>query len=373
MTIGMYSPYLPKHFGGGERHFLTTAAYLSQSHSVEILIEKIPNDLDSKITTYERRFDLDLSAVHWRASGLAGGRQSALATLRETARYDAFFYLTDGSLFLNGSQRGILHVQIPFSQPLSFFNRLKLKTWQVLNTNSEFTKSVIERSWQRPVDVVHAPFVDTAAVPEKTPTKSNDILTVGRFVEPNSAGQNKRQDVMIDAFITGYLEKRWPKDTTLHVVGAVEPGEHHAAFLKALQEKAHEYPVKFHVDVDNETVVKLYAQSKIYWHATGFEVDDLAHPELTEHFGMTPIEAMAWGCIPIVVPKGGLTETIEPEVSGLTYQTIPELIAQTSRVFSFSKNELSTWQQNARQAAERYSLPRFCQTMDHMIHTPRSI
>jgi glycosyltransferase involved in cell wall biosynthesis len=156
-------------------------------------------------------------------------------------------------------------------------------------------------------------------------------------------------------------------------VGAVEPGEHHATFLTSLQKKAAGYPIEFHVDVDNETVVKLYAQSKIYWHATGFEVDDLAHPELTEHFGMTPIEAMAWGCIPVVVPKGGLTETIEPEVSGLTYKTVPELIKQTRRIFDLSEKELIIWQHNARHAAERYSLTRFCQTIDTMIQAPRSL
>lgn len=373
MTVGMFSPYLPKHFGGGERHFLTTAAYLSQQHSVEILVAEIPSDLDDRINTYQKRFDLDLSAITWRASKLASVQQSAWATWRETAQYDAFFYLTDGSIFANGSRHGVLHVQIPFSQPLSFVNRLKLKTWQVLNTNSEFTKKIIESAWQRSVDVVHAPFVDTANIPEKLPPKTNDILTVGRFVAPNSAGQNKRQDIMVNAFITGCVEKRWPRGTTLHVVGALEPGDHHTAFLKSLQKKAAGYPIEFHIDVDNQTVLKLYAQSKVYWHATGFGLDDVKHPELTEHFGMTPIEAMAWSCIPVVVPKGGLTETIEPNVTGLTYQTEAELLEQTSKILKFSESELAKWQSRIRQAAQRYSLPRFCQTIDTMIETPQSL
>jgi glycosyltransferase involved in cell wall biosynthesis len=373
MTIGMFSPYLPKHFGGGERHFLTTAAYLSQRHNVEILLSEIPSDLKDRVETYQARFDLDLSAIKWRASRLASGAQSAWATWRETAQYDAFFHLTDGSLFLNGSARGILHVQVPFTQPLSLANQMKLKTWHVLNTNSQFTKRIIERSWRRTVDVVHAPFVDTSHIPEKLPTKHPEILTVGRFIQPGSAGQNKRQDVLIHAFISGCLQKQWPTETVLHVVGALEPGSHHQAYLKELQQQASGYPVKFHVDVDNDTVLKLYKRCQIYWHATGFEIDEFVHPELTEHFGMTPLEAMAWGCIPIVVPKGGVLETIDPDQTGLTYQTSEELIQQTTKVLQFSTAEAIQWQARARASAERYSLSRFCQTIDQMLKLPQAL
>lgn len=371
MTIGMFSPYLPKHFGGGERHFLTTAAYLSQRHTVEILLAELPRDLDKKIQTYQTRFDLDLSAIQWQASKVASGQQSAWATWRETAQYDAFFYLTDGSLFFNGSARGVLHVQIPFTQPLSMASRLKLKTWQVLNTNSQFTKGVIERTWKRPVDVVHAPFVDTTAVPTKLPTKHPEILSVGRFIEPGSAGQNKRQDILIQAFISGCLQNIWPAETVLHIVGALEPGSHHQAYLDELQARAQGYPIKFHIDVSNDAVLKLYQRCQVYWHATGFEIDETAHPELTEHFGMTPLEALAWGCIPVVVPKGGVLETIEPNVTGLTYNTTDELLQQTEKILMFSPSEAKLWQTRARASAERYSLSRFCQTIDQMLQLPQ--
>lgn len=372
MTVGMFSPYVPKHFGGGERHFLTTAAYLSQQHQVEILLASVPLDLKTIIATYEDRFDIDLSAVGWRESKLATGQQFALATWRETARYDAFFYLTDGSLFLNGSRRGVLHVQIPFSQPLSLINRAKLKTWQILNTNSEFTRKIIEESWGRPADVVHTPFVDTANVPEKLPKKQNEILSVGRIFAPG-AGHNKKQDVMIKAFIQGCKKHGWDKTLKLHIVGALEPGEKNAAYAESLKQLAKGWPIEFHLDVSNDQVLKLYARCKIFWHAAGFEINEHTHPELVEHFGMTPLEAQAWGCIPIVVPKGGITETITPGETGLTYQSIPELIQQTNTVLKLTPTEQSAWQDRVRAASQRYSLARFCRTIDQMIGMPATL
>jgi len=44
-----------------------------------------------------------------------------------------------------------------------------------------------------------------------------------------------------------------------------------------------------------------------------------------EHFGITPVEAMAAGCVPIVYRGGGLTETVTKD-SGFTWKTIDELI-----------------------------------------------
>lgn len=372
MKIGMFSPYLPKHFGGGERHFLTTAAYLSANHSVCILIPSLPSDLKKIIAEYEKRFDLDLSAVQWQRSNLAAGTQSALASWQETAQYDAFFYLTDGSLFLNGSRNGVLHVQVPFSQSLSLINKLKLKTWQVLNTNSVFTKRVIEKSWGRKVDVIHAPFVDHSHIPAKLAPKKEDILTVGRIFAPG-VGHNKKQDVLIAAFIEGCKQKAWKKSTTLHVVGALEPGQHNIEYLQSLKKMAQGWPIKFHVDVSNTVVTSLYAQCRVYWHAAGYQVDETTNPEMVEHFGMTPLEAMAWGCVPVVVAKGGITETITPNETGFAYITPQELIDHTQKILTQSAKEKVAWQDRVQEASQKYSLSRFQHTIDEMIGQPAKI
>ena len=45
-------------------------------------------------------------------------------------------------------------------------------------------------------------------------------------------------------------------------------------------------------------------------HAAGFGVDADEFPERLEHFGITPIEAASFGCIPVVYGQGGPREVV---------------------------------------------------------------
>jgi glycosyltransferase involved in cell wall biosynthesis len=55
----------------------------------------------------------------------------------------------------------------------------------------------------------------------------------------------------------------------------------------------------------------LYERSAILIHATGFGVDPEEFPEKLEHWGITPIEAASFGCIPVVYGRGGPKEVID--------------------------------------------------------------
>ena len=81
MRIGFFSPYIPKHFGGGEKHFLTTAWYLSQNHQIDVLIPT-HNALSESdfVSKYEKLFDLDLKKVTFISSALADGQSNPLKT-----------------------------------------------------------------------------------------------------------------------------------------------------------------------------------------------------------------------------------------------------------------------------------------------------
>ena len=82
-----------------------------------------------------------------------------------------------------------------------------------------------------------------------------------------------------------------------------------------------------------EGLKKLYSAAKIYWHATGFGEDTRANPIAFEHFGITVVEAMAAGVVPIVFNGGGLTETVSKE-SGIVWNSCGELIKVTSKLIS---------------------------------------
>jgi glycosyltransferase involved in cell wall biosynthesis len=51
-----------------------------------------------------------------------------------------------------------------------------------------------------------------------------------------------------------------------------------------------------------------------------------------EHFGITTVEAMAAGAVPIVHGSGGQTEIVRRGVDGHLWSTVPELVARTVEV-----------------------------------------
>lgn len=351
---------------------LTTAEYLQRAHqaTVDLLIPEKNAQLPQAIARYESLFNLNLSGLHWVASPLARRTSSALQNWLITRKYDVFFYQTDGSVFYSGAPKSILHIQIPFSNSLhSLGNRLKLNSWNVTNANSAFTKSVIEQHWPIKVDYIHYPYVDVQAIPFSPGDKRRMILSVGRFFDPNHTDLHaKRQDILIQAFRQGCEQLSWHKrNWQLHLVGAVEPGSVHTAFVKRLQREAEGLPVFFHHDLPHAQLGNLYQESQIFWHAAGFGVDQAKNPEKVEHFGMAPLEAMAYGTIPVVTNKGGLREIVENGTSGFLFESLNDLLDQTQHLMHLKSEQRLTYQKAARVKAETFSKERFYRTIDQML------
>ena len=99
-----------------------------------------------------------------------------------------------------------------------------------------------------------------------------------------------------------------------------------------MEEEAKGYPVYIRTNVSFQELHLLYANSKIFWHATGLNEDENIHPERLEHFGMTTVEAMASGCVPLVINKGGQPEIVSHGGSGYLWDTVEELAAYTKEL-----------------------------------------
>lgn len=319
MKICFISPYLPDHFGGGEKYLLDCALTLSKSHQVFVAIPNKVECLSASIDDLKEKYsiflDQDLSNITFIFSPIFGV-SDFFARLAWTKKFDLIYYQTDGSIFPSLAKRNILHIQIPFTNHLSLLSRIKLLNWQVINTNSNFTKSVIEKKWQIKIDEVHHPMI---AKPQTFNTKKEKvILNVGRFF---THLHSKRQDILIKAFIQ--LVKNQPqqmKDWKLVLVGAVEDQE----YADKLKVMAKGYQVEFYHDLDRTKLVDWYKKTSIYWHATGYGVDEDLNPEKLEHFGITTVEAMSYGCVPVVVGKGGQIEVLGDQLHDLLWQSLDE-------------------------------------------------
>jgi glycosyltransferase involved in cell wall biosynthesis len=152
---------------------------------------------------------------------------------------------------------------------------------------------------------------------------------VGRFF----AGQhNKRHLVLVEAFralVDGGLAG-WE----LHLAGGLTPGAAHAAYLEQVRQAAAGYPIVIHADASFAELRDLYAHSAIYWHAAGHGCDEELEPIRFEHFGITTVEAMAAGCVPVVFAAGGQRELVADGVSGYGWRTLAELRERTEQLIA---------------------------------------
>lgn len=201
-----------------------------------------------------------------------------------------------------------------------------LDTYNLFMSNSYFTKRWTKRYWGKDSVVVFPP-VDVDKFKSKK-NKKNIILNVGRFFV---GGHSKRQDVLIEAFKELYDSSGVARSWELHLIGGIAEGWEHSEYVKKLEEMAEGYPVFFHFFADFETLKDLYASARIYWHATGFDQSPLRNPITLEHFGISVVEAMSSGCVPVVFRGGGLTETVDSR-DGLTFKSVSQLINITERL-----------------------------------------
>jgi hypothetical protein len=144
MHIAVFSPYLDTK-GGGERYILTVASIFSEKHEVDLLLPTHLHNLhpDEYKADVSKRLDIDLSKVTFVHSPIGQGSKT-LDRYFFLKRYDLLFAVTDGSLFLASSKRNILHIQTPLDvhPSSSKWGRIKLKSWNEVVYNSEFTKNI---------------------------------------------------------------------------------------------------------------------------------------------------------------------------------------------------------------------------------------
>lgn len=354
MKLCFYSPYFPDHFGGGEKHLLDVATVASQEHDVSIAIA--PNKVSSDRSIYkiqqqyEQFFGQSLESISFIESPL-GTAESAVEKLLWTGQFDGMYYVTDGSFFFSLARHNYLHIQVPLKIKFSPLQRIKLNIWQHKNANSEFTKECIEREWQTTVQQVIYPSVDLELF-KNTQEKEKIILNVGRFFKQL---HSKRQDVLVANF--SQLVSQYPKETKgwkLVLIGAIEDQQ----YFEEVQNLATGLPVEFKTDVNRTDLVAAYKAASIYWHATGYDVDEQTNPEKVEHFGISTVEAMAAGAIPVVQYKGGQKEILGEELKELGWITRNECVATTKSIIGNTELQ-ERLRSQVTQRVQRFGIPLF--------------
>ena len=203
--------------------------------------------------------------------------------------------------------------------------RRRLATYGVKTAISAFSKEWARRRWRIECEVVHPP-VDTGFRPaEKEPM----ILSVGRFAV-QAEGHTKKQAEMLAAFRE--LERGGLGGWEYVSAGGLNDTPAHRDFFARLKALAEGGRARLVPNAGRAELKSLYERASIFWHASGYGEDEEARPIFVEHFGISTVEAMAAGCVPVVINKGGQREIVEHGTSGFVWDTLDELKAYTARL-----------------------------------------
>jgi len=354
VKIGIYDPYLDT-LGGGEKYIFSIAKCLTRNNDVFVFWNP-HKEIDIKKGA-KNRFDIDLSRVKFTAN-IFDKKNSSIDKALQTRKFDIILYLSDGSFPFLFGKKNILLFQFPVNwvNGKASLTKLKLKKISNVICYSYFVKGYLDKTFSINTQVL-PPSVEKTNF--QTSEKENIILTVGRFTK----GLNiKKHDILIDIFKEMY--KKYLNKWKFVVIGAALPND--LPYVKKLRNKTKNYPIKILENASVDKIKNYYKKAKIYWHATGFGENLEKHPEFAEHFGISTVEAMGAGAVPVVFNAGGQREIVVNEENGFLWNTIDELKEETKLLI----NNGSLWRRMSEKATERaedFAGDRFCRDLSRIL------
>lgn len=156
--------------------------------------------------------------------------------------------------------------------------RNQINKIDLLICNSNFTKFAILKKWGRHAEVVYPP-VDVETI--KPSLKKDFVVTVGRF------SKEKNYETIIN------VAKLLP-NTKFFIIGGIQEEEYYEKISRIKPKNVILLP-----NLSNRKKNLLLSKAKVYLHSM-----------VNEHFGISIIESMAAGCIPIVHNSGGPKEIV---------------------------------------------------------------
>lgn len=320
--VGLYDPYLDI-LGGGEKHILSIIkVFEDYGFTPYIFWDK---NLKKEI---KDRLGIDFKNLFFLPNIFKKKTKLSLfKNLFILKKFDYFFYVTDGSYFFSPAKKNFVFAMVPDKNlyQLNFINRLKLLNWQFVN-NSSFTHRWLKK-WGIN-SVIIPPYIDDKLFKKSSQPKEKIILSVGRFF---SHLHSKRQDFIIKTFKKLKQKNFLFKNFKLILAGGLK--EEDKDYFNYLQKIANgDRSIIFKTNISQNELYHLYQKATFFWHFAGYGIDEKQNPENVEHLGITPLEAMASGCLTFCYNAGGPKELINNGVNGFLFNDENNLIKKMNFV-----------------------------------------
>lgn len=194
----------------------------------------------------------------------------------------------------------ILKSAIYFLPYHAYERKMRRRMKQIIFANSKFTSSAIKNSLGLQSKLLYPPLSSFFLQDEKTIQsypRLNQVVTVSRLAP--------EKNLEIIPYIAKQLD-----NVKFLIIGSLHYKEVHLKLLRLIKNLNVAERVTIMVDLPKEQLRQILLNSKIYLHCA-----------INEHFGISVIEAMACGCLPIVHDSGGPKEFVP---SNLRYMSIDE-------------------------------------------------
>jgi len=229
-------------------------------------------------------------------------------------------------------------------------------SYQAVIANSGYTARWVETLWGCKTTVLPPP-VRLRLSGAKQPI----ILAVGRFF-PNVSGHSKKQLELVEAFRLAVQDGL--EDWELHLAGGCSDAER--GYVETVRQAAVGLPVQFHVNARGEDLDELFAAASLFWHGAGLGEDLERHPDRFEHFGISVVEAMSAGAVPLVYEHGGPAAIVGEAGFGVRYSSIEELAAQTVAL-TRDPGEIARQAAAATRRAGDFTFDHFAEHLDDIV------
>ena len=333
--------------GGGERLCLNAMEALRDAGHEVILATTELTDWDKVERAFGRRFkpdeELSLLPVRLRAFGIYQRMATGLLVQRLLGEADLVIN-THGDMVAAPCHVTYVHypvfalleqtrdVRVKYRKNVFWrfyfapYRLAQVRLWRfymrrtLILTNSRFSRSVIKEKVGRDAIVVYPP-VDLRAF--KPGRKEPLVLTVGRFT------WEKRLDLVPE------IAKRVPE---AHFVIAGSTAIGSGEIIRRIK-RSGAPNVELRPDVPFSELRELYARAKVYLHVM-----------VAEHFGISVVEGMASGCVPVVHKSGGpWLDIVDHGRYGFGFRTVEEAASVIKRLLA----DEGLWADYSRRALER--------------------
>ncbi|MBN1494598.1 glycosyltransferase [Candidatus Peregrinibacteria bacterium] len=358
------------HFiGGGQKYGLTIAEAIKKTGDITLVSNK-----PVTISQLENWYDLKLKGCKLKIIELPIYKEDteinpslAIGAARnpfekiedEVLNYDLFINVNMVPSVNALALKNIFLCHFPDTDRSHYFYPSK---YDFLISNSKYTDEWIKKKWGLKSNLMIYPPIDMKY--KGKVIKENIILSVSRFEVKGS----KKQLEMAKIFCSLYKKNpKILKGWKLVLCGGTFKKNAYLAQVKNYI-KSCGCPIKVVTNLSNEDLKKLYAKSKIFWHACGLNENLGKNPVLIEHFGMTTVEAMQNGCVPVVFDGGGQKEIVENRVNGFRFRNERDMKRLTIRLIK-EKITIKHLSLSAKKSSNKYSKEKFQKTYKKLIET----